>query len=607
MASFCPSTTITHTISSTSSFCPSFPGTSQLSLIKKRNYLGKIIPRVSCQSRNNDDDHDNHKNPSTRRDILIGLGGLCGATSFNIDPLAFAKPIQAPDLTKCGKANLPQGVSSSLNCCPPPSTSIKDFNLIPSNAPLRVRPAAHLVDDAYLAKYTKAVELMKALPADDPRSFQQQANVHCAYCDGAHDQVGFPGLDIQVHDSWLFFPFHRYYLYFHEKILGKLIDDPTFALPFWNWDSPDGMQMPAIYTDPSSPLYDQFRDQNHLPPATLDLDYDGSPSSLSDEAILSSNLTIMYRQMVSNGKTASLFLGRPYRAGNDTNPGGGSVENIPHGPVHVWTGDINNQPNGEDMGNFYSAARDPIFFAHHANVDRTWALWKTLGGSRRTDFTDPDWLDAAFVFYDENANPVRVKVRDCLDTRKLGYVYQDVDIPWLQSRPTPKRMFKKLAQAFSHNKEARAADHEKKGAGTSGVPITSFPLVLDRPVSTLVRRPKKSRSKKEKEEKEEILVIEGIEFDRTAFVKFDVFVNDEDDSPTTKDKTEFAGSFVNVPHRRHHKHGKKISTELCLGLTDLIDDLKADDDDSVVVTLVPKSGSEALVKIGGIRIVLGEV
>ncbi|MFS7947023.1 putative catechol oxidase [Helianthus anomalus] len=43
---------------------------------------------------------------------------------------------------------------------------------------------------------------------------------------------GFPDIEIQIHNSWLFFPFHRWYLYFYERILGKLINDPTFALPF---------------------------------------------------------------------------------------------------------------------------------------------------------------------------------------------------------------------------------------------------------------------------------------------------------------------------------------------------------------------------------------
>lgn len=293
---------------------------------------------------------------------------------------------------------------------------------------------------------------------------------------------------------------------------------------------------------------------------------------------------------MSNGKSAKLFLGSAYRAGDEADPGAGSVENMPHGPVHVWCGDTR-QPNLEDMGNFYSAARDPIFFSHHSNVDRMWTLWKTLGGTKRTDFTDPDWLDAAFVFYDENAQPVRVKVRDCLDTTNLGYVYQDVDVPWLKSKPTPRKIAKKVATAFG--KVAHAAEIPR--------PIVQFPIKLDKVVSTLVKRPKQKRSKKEKEEEEEVLVIEGIEFERDEFVKFNIYINDEHDSLSSPDNTEYAGSFVNVPHK--HKHGKKMKTRLRLAITDLLEDLMCEDDEEVLVTLAPKYGS-GKVTVGNIKIEL---
>lgn len=570
-------------IATSTSVSPFSQKTSQLSIVGKR--------KVTCKA-------TNEQNPSSkdslnkldRRDVLlVGLGGLYGVSNLSSsDPFAFAAPVSAPDISKCGKAD-----TTTDNCCPPKSTNIINFKLPPSNSSLRVRPAAHLADDAYIAKYSKAIELMKALPADDPRSFMNQANVHCAYCDGAYDQVGFPNLDLQIHNSWLFFPFHRYYLYFYEKILGKLIDDPTFALPFWNWDSPPGMQMPPMFAKPNSPLYDKLRNANHQPPTLLDLDYnetdDDQTTTKKDQ--ISSNLTIMYRQMVSNGKTSKLFLGSPYRAGDEPEPGSGSIENAPHSPVHLWCGD-NTQPNLENMGNFYSAGRDPIFFAHHSNIDRMWTIWGTLGG-KRTNFTEPDWLDSAFLFYDENANLVRVKVRDCLDTKNLGYVYQDVEIPWQNSKPSPRNLAKKrVAKAFG---VAQAAELKRKL-----IPRNVFPIVLDRVISTVVPRPKKSRSKKEKEEEEEVLVVDNIEFERDARVKFDVYINeDEDGMPIGPDNSEFAGSFVNVPHK--HKHGKKMKTSLRLGLTDLLEDLGAEDDDSVVVTLVPKFG-KGLARIGGIKI-----
>ncbi|KAB1199170.1 Polyphenol oxidase, chloroplastic [Morella rubra] len=609
MASFSPQPPLatTNTVAATTATTiptfalrPYFPKKTHTSKVGKWNR--NQVPRVACKATNSDqnltpsskDEQLPSQGKFDRRDVLIGLGGLYGAASLYNDPFAVAAPLSAPDLTKCGKADLPAGAKQT-NCCPPSSTNIIDFRLPSQNSPLRVRPAAHLADKEYIAKYNKAIELMKALPADDPRSFMQQANVHCAYCDGAYHQVGFPNLDLQVHNSWLFFPFHRYYLYFYEKILGKLIDDPTFAIPFWNWDSPAGMQLPAIYADPKSPLYDALRNANHQPPTLIDLNYNGTDESTTNEDQFSSNLNIMYRQMVSNGKNAQLFLGSAYRAGDESDPGAGAIENTPHGPVHIWCGDTS-QPNLEDMGNFYSAGRDPIFFAHHSNVDRMWAIWKTLGG-KRTDYTDPDWLNASFLFYDENGQPIRVKVQDCLQTTNLGYVYQDVDIPWLNTKPTPRKSKVAIQKVkkFLHLGKGDVAHAAETSTSVK------FPIVLDQVISTLVPRPSKSRSKKEKEDEEEVLVIEGIEFERDAVVKFDVYVNDEHDSPSGPANTEFAGSFVNVPHK--HKHRKKMNTCLRLAITDLLEDLGAEDDDSVVVTIVPRYG-KGKASIAGIKIEL---
>ncbi|GMN50856.1 hypothetical protein TIFTF001_020011 [Ficus carica] len=586
-----PASTTTGIAITTTSLSPSLRKISQISNFPKPHNKYCLPRKISCKA-NNNDNHDLNptndvaSNPKIdRRNILLGLGGLSGLAGLRADPFAFAAPIAPPDLSKCGAADLPSGVDP-VNCCPPFSAQIVDYKLPPPGR-VRVRPPAHAVDDAYIAKFNRAVELMKALPDTDPRSFKQQANVHCAYCDGAYEQVGFPNVDIQVHNSWLFFPFHRWYLYFFERILGKLINDPNFAMPFWNWDTPAGMPIPAIYANPRSPLYDQFRNKSHLPPTLVDLDYNGRGENISNQDQIQSNLTIMYRQMVSNSRSTRIFLGEPYRAGDDTDPGPGSFENIPHGPVHVWTGD-NTQPYGEDMGNFYSAGRDPIFYAHHSNIDRMWNVWKTLGG-RRQDFNDRDWLDAAFLFYDENGQLVRVKVRDCLDTRNLSYIYQDVDLPWLNSRPTPRRAVDGVRSTLARIGVARADEY----------PRASFPLTLDKPVKTLVSRPKKKRSKKEKDEEDEVLVIQGIEFDRNVPIKFDVFINDEDDAPTGPDKSEFAGSYVSVPHK--HKSKTKMNTCLRLDITELLEDLDAEGDENVVVTLVPRIGT-GHVSIGGLKI-----
>ncbi|XP_073111274.1 polyphenol oxidase, chloroplastic-like [Elaeis guineensis] len=568
--------------------CPFYPQRPRVALSFKTSH---VHPRISCKAT-----RDEHEKPMPtteaigssgkldRRDMLIGLGGLYGAAAgLGVNRKALGLPIEAPDISKCGPSDLPSGATAT-DCCPPTTSKIIDFKLPPRSDPLRIRSAAHVVDSEYLAKYAKAVELMKALPADDPRNFTQQANVHCAYCDGFYEQIGFPDLNLQIHNSWLFFPWHRFFLYFHEKILGKLIGDETFAVPFWNWDAPAGMQMPSIYTDPSSSLYHKIRDAKHQPPYLVDFDFDGQDPSFTHDQQIDYNLKIMYRQVITNGKTAQLFMGSPYRAGDQPDPGLGSIEDVPHNIVHVWTGD-RNQPNGEDMGTFYSAARDPIFYAHHSNIDRMWYVWKMLGGKHK-DFEDKDWLNCSFLFYDENADLVRVKIEDCLDTQRLRYTYQDVEIPWLKTRPTPK---------------GTAA--AKKGARSPrAVTEATFPVTLYSSVSATVRRPKVSRSRKEKEDEEEVLVVEGIEFDPDMFIKFDVYINTPEEKGVDPGSTEFAGSFVNVPHKNiRSKKEKKVRTALRLGITDLLEDLRAEADDSVLVTLVPRQG-KGKVTVGGLRL-----
>jgi polyphenol oxidase len=170
-----------------------------------------------------------------------------------------------------------------------------------------------------------------------------------------------------------------------------------------------------------------------------------------------------------------------------------------------------------------------------------------------------------------------------------------------------------LCDAYANDaKPVSAVDKTRRGRGDLGpgkeaqaaetknmvlTAISAFPLDLDKVVSTEVSRPKKSRSKKEKKDEEEVLVIEGIDFERGEFVKFDVYVNDEGDpSPRGPNKAEFAGSFVNVPHASRTK-GK---SSLTLAINELLNNLEAEDDDSVVVTLVPRSGKSPV--IGGVKI-----
>lgn len=259
---------------------------------------------------------------------------LIFAIFFHTTP---AEPIPPPDLTRCQPALGPDNITTIPCCLPIGNNKIIDF-IPPPYTKIRTRPAAHLVDQSYIAKYSKAVSMMRALGPDHPWNHMQQANIHCAYCNGAYNMPGY-NVTIQVHGSWLFLPFHRMYMYFYERILGKLIGDDDFAISFWNWDHPDGMMIPQMFTDPNSSLYDQFRNMDHMPPVIVDENFNfDQTEDYGSVNLTDRNLHIMYRQMFY-ATNATLFMGNKYVAGMQYSPGGGYIEQAPHSTVHSWTGD----------------------------------------------------------------------------------------------------------------------------------------------------------------------------------------------------------------------------------------------------------------------------
>ncbi|MED6156700.1 hypothetical protein PIB30_016856 [Stylosanthes scabra] len=516
------------------------------------------ITKVSC---NGADDQNNMIYKGNRRDVLIGLGGGLGAAaSFTYNPFAaFADPV-VTNPRSCNRPNLPVG-AQPIPCCPPNigSDQVEDF-VFPIVVQERVRKPVHLLSDKEIADYKEAIKRMRELSPDDPRSFTQQANIHCAYC---HDSYALNGStappQVKVHFNWLFAPFHRWYLYFYERILGSLIENDTFALPYWNWDHPDGMYIPDIFNDRRSSLYDAKRNANHLPPVLIDLNWNNRAGDTSGD--VDTNLRKV-KQSIADVKAPDTFFGKNFAEGGGQFPASGTLELL-HNTGHAWTGDPTD-PNGEDMGAFYSSGRDPLFYSHHSNVDRLWTIWKDRFGG--VDFSDDDYKNSSFLFYDENGKLVRVTVDQCLNMSSLGYRYDNAPIPWEfagEETTTPIKV-----QSLS-------------------LPPPSLPLILNSTQSFAVKRPSKSRSKEEKAKKEEILVFE-VAFDKSKNVKFDVLLFWKGDATEASPKNkEFAGSFVNVSHA---PSPKDLAVQYQIEISDLLDKLGADDEDNVEVTLVPQYG-----------------
>ncbi|BFI31685.1 protein MpPPO70 [Marchantia polymorpha subsp. ruderalis] len=351
-------------------------------LVLSRSQL-KATARTGAEASEDSTEGDDEEDDATIEQALLHrrqlLWGATGTFSYLTSAgFGVAAPVPPADLSLKYCKPVPNvnrktnSTNNTVHCCLPDlhETPI-DFKFEYDDLhDMRIRKPAHILskDPAYVAKYNLAYLRMKQLPDDDPRSFAAQWHIHCAFCMGAYlePESGIdPGfsyppppppsvrVQLQYHYSWAFAPWHRMYLYFHERILGDLIGDKSFALPVWNWDNQreevGGNQMPLMYA-PTGPIYlikplimpaneipyelsNAIRNREHFPPEVVRLD----PSDLYKKdlnCVFQNNLAFMNRAMVSP-VSITLFLGKPYRAGQTTEPKGpGSIETNGHNIVH---------------------------------------------------------------------------------------------------------------------------------------------------------------------------------------------------------------------------------------------------------------------------------
>jgi len=90
------------------------------------------------------------------------------------------------------------------------------------------------------------------------------------------------------------------------------------------------------------------------------------------------------------------------------------VELAPHGAVHVGI--------GSDMSTMYSP-NDPIFYAHHAYIDKIWSDWQAIDARRLRDYSGHTAQGTNGQLTDVLA-PWNTRVQDVMDTTHLCYRYQ---------------------------------------------------------------------------------------------------------------------------------------------------------------------------------------
>ncbi len=261
------------------------------------------------------------------------------------------------------------------------------------------------------------------------------------------------------HQNSAFGPWHRFYLLQFEQALQNV--DPSVNLPYWDWTnhaSTENIIFQDNFVGPNGGL-------GGIGGGTVQSGYFAfdAPSSGANPTplppwwpagLLGWRVKTQLEQGHGNTLTRSFSnfstletqadvhtcLSQPnYENPNGFRPyleGGGAFQM--HNGMHGWV--------GGDMGAPNSSPNDPIFFLHHCNIDRLWAMWQidghqgsayypSLGRPEGHNLNDAmwPWIGGQAGYLSSNAqtnivlpnftgDPVR-HLADVLDHRVLGYAY----------------------------------------------------------------------------------------------------------------------------------------------------------------------------------------
>lgn len=397
-----------------------------------------------------------------------------------------------------------------------------------------------------IAALRKGVQTMQSRPATDPTSWLYQANIH-----GTYDTPALQAWNSCQHGNYLFPSWHRMYLYYFERILRKASGDPNFALPFWDYTDPAQRAIPAPLRDPAgaaNPLYvaernDGINDGAELPDSATNF----------DQAMAFTNFTSPPGSPLSFG---GQLVSGPVHFGGIF----GQLESQPHNVIHVLVGGDNGWMSDPNM-----AARDPVFWLHHANIDRLWSHWIALGEGR----SNPDdnlWKTQAFTFFDENGKAVQMTGQQVEDTAKqLNYKYAEGS----GDQPTTEAIPQSLPAApFTGTKRQVVADQpvaarlrgERSSVALTIPPAT--PEAIGGPTRTT-------------------LVIEGIQYGRPG-VYYEVYANlpagakPDPKGPSYVGNLAVFGQLANGQPAHQHDGEKSLSGDATLAydVTRLVEKLR---------------------------------
>ena len=288
-------------------------------------------------------------------------------------------------------AGLTASCRDGANAAMPTGSVQKALTQGSSSVVTRKNIAGLAADDPELKLFRDAVGILRERSERwplDPVGWTENGALHTKFCASSVYQN-------QVHYSWYVWPWHRAYLWTLEKKLQEAVREPQLALHYWDWTKTP--RLPTHYLDEGSSLYNDTR------------------RARADDVIPFDFLNL---GSALRAKAFTTFGGYPFP--NDE--GGPQIDGITeqsfHNNIHNWI--------GGDMAGFVAAGYDPLFYGHHGNCDRFWQAWLALDPDHRNP-THEDWLEKTFYFTDERGKPITIRIKDVLDTERLGYRFADLN------------------------------------------------------------------------------------------------------------------------------------------------------------------------------------
>lgn len=440
-----------------------------------------------------------------------------------------------------------------------------------------------------LDDYASAIAIMRERdlgsdPPTDPLSWRFQAAIH-----------GYPGIPGSLtdprlrsscrHGSWFFLPWHRLYLLHFERIVQFHLGDETWSLPYWDYTKPDddsSRVLPEPFRIPQdgNPLFTDQRNalvNDPSVPATIPYEFSTATDALAADVFAR-----------TGDDPLSTFAGGIVEDVAPSRSARGSVEDMPHGTIHGVVGGW--------MSRFATAGLDPIFWLHHANIDRLWDVWIGQRGADAMPVSD-NWLGTDFEFFGPDGTKEERPIGDILVSEKLGYRYESTDPLELPSRRVT-AITRSLQERIAMPPKLVGAATEVAFAGRATVDIG-------------LNAPTGARSLTESASPETpdrwYLRVEDIVGESPAVPVYEVYVN-LPEAERTHDHPELrAGAIASfgIPEASQPdaEHGGNGLTDV-FDITDLVAELfdgEAWDPDTVKVTVVPVGLSGEVEEGGDVR------